>query len=65
MIMQLVIYESGLDKSRAHKVPPIIQKVCREPSVFVTWTCNELMVKMKAVLHVYIIIDRHEVCDMD
>ena len=51
--------------SRAHKVPPVLYKVCRKTKFFVTWSWiwNEVKVKMKGMLHIYndCTIDWHQV----
>ena len=53
--------------SRAHKLPPVLYKVCRKTKFFVTlsWIWNKIKVKMKGMLHIYndCTIDWRQVCE--
>ena len=57
-------YVKRFGLSRAHKVPPVLYKVCRKTKFFVTlsWIWNE--VKMKGMMHIYneCTSDWHQVC---
>ena len=60
-------YVKRFGLSRAHKVPPVLYKVCRKTKFFVTlsWIWNKVNVKkMKGMLHIYndCTIDWHQVC---
>ena len=48
-------YVKRFGLSRAHKVPPIWNKVCRKTKLFATlsWIWNKVKVKMKGMLHIY------------
>ena len=60
-------YVKRFGLSRAHKVPPILNKVCRKTKFFATlsWIWNKVKVKMKSMLHIYndCTIDWHQVCE--
>ena len=60
-------YVKRFGLSRAHKVPPILYKVCWKTKFFVTlsWIWNKVKVKMKGMLHIYNdrTIDWHQVCE--
>ena len=59
-------YVKRFGLSRAHKVPPVLYKVCMKTKFFVTlyWIWNKVKVKMKGMLHIYndCTIDWHQVC---
>ena len=59
-------YVKRFGLSRAHKVPPVLYKVCLKTKFFVTsWIWNKVNVKMKGMLHIYndCTIDWHQVCE--
>ena len=60
------IYVKRFGLSRAHKVPPVLYKVCRKTKSFVTlsWIWNKVKVKIKGVLQIHndCTIDWHQVC---